>query len=110
MSVTSTVAVSLEPDAEELLSELGMEIQLELMVEHARRTIPGLRAIRIRFAPAYDTGEEGILIEAVRDPALHGTKEWAWDHFSRWKTTTFPPDVGRHFQLLDSYEPTNHCG
>jgi hypothetical protein len=98
-----------EPEAAALVAQLGLQAELEQMLEHARRTITGLQYLAVQFAPAYDTGEEGIIIMAVRDPASPDLKDWAWDQYSEWKITTFSPDVYRHFTLLDEYG-TNHAG
>lgn len=85
-----------------LVAELGLQPELEKMLEHARQTITGLQRLQVKFAPAYDTGEDGIIIEAVRESSSRQTSAWTWDQFSRWKIATFPPDVCRHFTLLDN--------
>jgi hypothetical protein len=109
MKSAATIPVTIDPEAQALAAQLGLQAELQQMLEHARRTIAGLHALRVKFAPAYDTGEDGIVIEAVRDPASRETSAWTWDEYSRWKTSTFPPDVCRYFTLLDEYEPS-HAG
>jgi hypothetical protein len=103
MPTTHTVPLVVEPEAASLVAELGLQVELEQILEHARQTITGLRRLQVKIAPAYDTGEEGIIIEASRDPASRNNSNWNWEQFSRWKIATFPPDVYRHFTLLDEY-------
>ncbi len=107
---TSTIPVTVEPEAAELVAELGMQAEFERMLDQARQTIPGLRRIVVEFAPPYDTGPDpGVLIMAYRDPSFRRPDDSAWDQYSRWKTTTFHPDVFRHFTLW-IVDDTNHAG
>src|SRR5437879_6133803 len=103
MSTTHAIPLTVEAEAAALVAELGLQTELEQMLEQARQTITGLRRLQVKIAPAYDTGEEGIIIEATRDPASRDRNEWTWEQFSRWKIATFSPDVYRHFTLLDEY-------
>lgn len=109
MPTTQNIPLSVEPEAAALVAELGLQTELDQMLDHARQTITGLQRLKVKFAPAYDTGEEGIIIEATRDPANSQSKDWTWDQFSRWKIATFSPEVYRHFTLLDEIG-TNHAG
>jgi hypothetical protein len=109
MHTTHRIPLTVEPEAAALVSELGLQAELDQMLEHARQTIAGLQRLQVRFGPAYDTGEERVIIEAVRDPASRTSTAWTPDQYSRWKWTTFSPDAYRHFTLLDEYEP-NHGG
>ena len=109
MHATQAIPLTVEPEAAALVAELGLQAELEQMLDHARRTITGLQSLGVKFAPAYDTGEEGIIIEAVRSPASRETSDWTWEQFSRWKVSTFSPDVWRYFTLLDEYG-SSHAG
>lgn len=109
MHKTHAIPLTVEPEAAALVAELGLQVPLEQMLEHARRTITGLQSLGVKFAPAYDTGEEGIIIEAMRDLASREASDWTWDQFSRWKVSTFSPDVCRYITLLDEYG-SSHAG
>jgi hypothetical protein len=104
MATATTIPVTVESEAAALAGRLGLRAELEQMVEHARQTVPGLRRIEVRFAPAYDTGEDGILIEALRDPGGR-TAEWTKRQWTAWELATFSPDVLRYFTLLDLDDP-----
>ena len=74
----STIAapVTVTPEAMARIAELGMQAELERMLEHTRKTVPGLRAIEVQLALPYDTGNEtSIVIEASRRvPPSHTTQ------------------------------------
>jgi hypothetical protein len=107
---TATIPLTVDPEADELVAELGMRSDLERMLDRARQTIPGLLRLHVVFGPPYDTGPEpSVVIEAYRDPAHREPDDQVWNQFSRWKTQAFSPDVYRHFTLLIMDE-TNHVG
>lgn len=107
---TATIHTTVEPEAADLVAELGMQKELERMLEHARQSIPGLLRLQVMFAPPYDTGPDpSVVIEAHRDAAHREPDDQVWNQFSRWKIQAFSPDVCRHFTLLIMDE-TNHVG
>lgn len=106
---TITVPVIVTPEATARVAELGMKGELERMLEHTLRTVPGLRAIEVQLALPYDTGNDtSIVIEATRqDPHLeYDPTDSDW---GRWKVTTFPPNVSRYFVMMSVYDAT-HAG
>jgi len=74
MSATTTVPVTITPEAAARLAELGLQAQLEQMVEHTRQTVPDLVCIELTYREPYDTGiTPGICIEApIKRPFLRG--------------------------------------
>lgn len=103
------VPVTITPEAAERVAELGMQTELERMLEHTKQAVDGLLRIDVNLAPPYDTGDEpGILIEPVscKSFRLGDAADRAW---GEWKIDTFPPDVCRHFAMLPCWE-NNHAG
>src|SRR5437016_14485863 len=82
MHAMHAIPLTVEPEATALAAELGVQKELDQMLDHARRTITGLQCLNVKFAPAYDTGEASIIIEAIRDPASPELNGWTWDQFS----------------------------
>ncbi len=104
MSIT-TIPVTVTPEAAARIAELGMQAELERMLEHTRQTAPGLRSIEVQLALPYDTGDDtSINIEATRENP-HLPYDPTDRNWGAWKVRTFPPDVCRYFVMLSVYEP-----
>jgi len=69
------------------------------MVGHLKQHVPGLQSVVVEYAPAYDTGEDGILIQAWCNAAQPPQQQY-WQQFSDWKTARFSADVWRHVTLI----------
>ncbi len=109
MDTADTIPVFIDPEAAELVKELGMQAEFEQMLEQARQTIPNLCRINVEFGPPYDTGPDpAVLIKAYRDSTAREPDDVVWNQYSRWKLSTFSADVYRHFTLLIREEP-NHA-
>lgn len=106
---TTTIPVTVTPEATARVAELSMQAELERMLEYTRQTVPGLRAIEVREALPYDTGDETtIVIDAIRDnPQL--PDDPTQRHWGAWQCDTFPPEVCHYFVLLSVYGP-DHAG
>jgi hypothetical protein len=98
------VPVTVSPEAAARIAELGIGSAVERMLAHARRTIPGLKALEVILEPTYDLGppDDWLTIRALCD------RDWdpedkAEDEFGRWRITTFPPEVCQHIALLIHY-------
>jgi len=107
MIQSATIPIVVTPDATARVAELGMQAELDKLLEHAIPTVPGLRSIEVIREEEYGTGEEpGVTIQAViaqpsgTAPAI----EWEW---SGWFVNSFSPDVCRHFCLLCRHEARN---
>jgi hypothetical protein len=103
---TINIPTTVTPEGAARVAELGMQAELERMLEHTRRTVPGLRAIEVQLALPYDTGDEtSIVIEVTRDDP-HLDYDPTDSDWGRWKVTTFPPDVCRYFVMMSVYDTT----
>jgi hypothetical protein len=102
---TTTVPITITPEAARRVAVLGMQAELERMLEHTRLTVPGLRSVEVQLALPYDTGDETtILIEATRDDPLldYGPTDLNW---GGWQVDTFSPDICRYFLMMSVYRP-----
>ncbi len=103
MAAALIVPLTIEPEAAARVAELGMQAELDRMLEHTRQVVSKLQHIRVVLEPPYDTGDEPYLtIEATRGGSYAGDdptqREWG-----DWLVNSFPPDVWRHFGLLVLY-------
>ncbi len=104
MSAPATVPVTITPEAAARVAELGMQAELERMLEHTRQTVAGLQRIEVTLTSPYDYDRPspGIDIKAYTDrPFVEGDRTWG--EWGRWKVTTFPSEVCEHFVLLLYY-------
>jgi hypothetical protein len=99
MPMVATIPVTIQPDAAAFLAEIGMERELEMMIEHAKATIPHLRALDVELHDFPWTGPPSLTIHAHRDP-YPGRPDRAWDEFGNWMVEAFSPQVNQNFGLL----------
>ena len=101
MNTTTTIPVTISPEAEQLAAELGMRSEMDLMIEHIGTSIPGVLELEVFLQPPYDAGGgDQIILYAKCDLARIEQSGWSsWD-YRDWKIETFPPEVCQHFTLL----------
>ncbi len=102
MNAATDIPVTITPEAEARITELGMRKELEQMIAHVREVVPGLSAIDVKLAECYDTRDEtGVSIFAYSD-RLFQPGEKVSDEMDRWAINTFPPQVLEHLCILYS--------
>ena len=104
--VATTIPVTIQPDAAAFLAEIGQERELEIMLDHARQTVPHLRALDVVLHDFPETGPPSLTIDAHREPLPGGGWDRADMEFIRWQIATFPPEVFANFTLMSIYN--NH--
>jgi hypothetical protein len=96
MNASTDVPLTITPEAAARIAELGMQKELEQMIEHVREVVPNLAAIEVTIAECYDTRDEpGISIVAYSDRAFAPEANTSWDLIG-WAVDTFPPQVLEH--------------
>ena len=109
MTPATNVPVTIQPDAAQHVAELGMQAELERMLEHAQRTIPGLVRIDVWLQPEYDTGGGPcVILDFYRNDPFR-LDDPTDDQWLDWRINTFSPDVLGHFSTMTTYE-TPHAG
>jgi hypothetical protein len=105
MNQTTTIPITIAPEAAEYVQKLGMQREFNQMVEHVRQTAPDLRSIEVNLEPPYDTGDEDrVVIFAFRECPNVLEDQWD-DQWRHWEIQTFSPDVLRHFVTTTIYLP-----
>ncbi len=100
MPDTTTVPLTVTPEAEALITEQGMQEPFAQIVEYARKTLPGLRALAAEVALPYDMGiDPGILIWATQDRHCIGDT-LSPPEFREWIIRTFPASVRLFFSMI----------
>jgi len=100
MSAITGVPILVESEASARVTELGMQKEFELQLNHARKMIPELQQIQVTLEPPYDMGDEPhIVIEAWQGGTLQD-HEQTRERWIKWEVETLPADVLRHFTTL----------
>ncbi len=99
----ATVPVTITPEAAKRAAELGLQTQVQSMIEYALQNLPDLDRIEVILVDRTELGEEdGITIDAYGkrpyDPAETYTSKMIRD-----MVTQYPPEV--LWYLLLDYHP-----
>jgi hypothetical protein len=106
MATSTTVPITVTPEAAARVAELGLQRELDEMVKHTLETIPGLRAVNVVLVLPYDTGEEDrISIDATVDMNTPGLYE-AQCQWGRWLIETYPSRVMAYINLMTTFGAT----
>jgi hypothetical protein len=107
MATPGTVPITITPEAAECVARLGMQSDLERLLEHAVQTIPALRRLEVVLDLPYDTGiEDHLTIEAVRSDPWR-LDDPTWRQWQDWIIQTSPSDVLAHFLLSMTHETSD---
>src|SRR5579884_1244979 len=99
MNTTSDVSMTITPEAEARIAELGMNNEFEQMIAHVRAVVHDLAAIEVVRELPYDTDWEPVSITAYSDLAFTpGNTTSA--KLDEWVVNTFPPQVLEHLLIL----------
>ena len=94
---TTTVPTTMTPGAMALAKELGLERELEAILEQGRRTVKGLRSYQVSADTESSMGPV-IIVEAKVDPDADGDpSHLAW---WSWRIDQFGPDVASDFIVI----------
>jgi hypothetical protein len=100
MATLTTIPVRITDEVAAHVDKLGLQGEMEQMIDHMKRTVVGLRSILV----TYEENPENTLIDplvvlcgyeepSVREPG-DVSLELALD---RWVVQAFPPEVGSRF-------------
>ena len=99
----TTIPITVTPEAVARVAELGMQAELDQMLEHTRQTVPGPRSIEVQEELPYDTGDETTIVIWVARDDPHLEKDTTDREWGRWLVRTFSPDVCRYFVMISFY-------
>lgn len=106
MSATTTIPVTITPDAQARVEELGRQAEFAEMIERVRTTVPGLVAIEVeRYIRYDDSSPPGVAITG------RTTMDWkdslaVLQALDRWFIQRFEAEVRVEFLITLGYEVT----
>jgi hypothetical protein len=100
MVTSATIPVTVTPEAAGRLAELGLQAQVDRVIEYARQNLPELTRIEVVLNERGETGgKPGIAIDAYRRFTSEPTYRIGLQ-IGDWMVSEFPPEVLEHL-LLD---------
>jgi hypothetical protein len=98
--LTRTVPLSVTPEAAARINELGIQSEVERMIDHAVKTVRGIRRVEVSLEPVNEMYDEPYLsANAYRVLPLWTDDNPDIDRFRDWKIDNFTPDVLWRFDL-----------
>jgi hypothetical protein len=95
----TTIPVTIAPEAAERVAELGMQRELERMLDFLRQEVPGVLSVAVQLALPYDTGDETSIVLEV--PLNRPFSDASGRRQIRdWMVAALPPVVNRYFTIL----------
>jgi len=107
MAITTSIPITVSADAAAHVKKLGMDRELERMLDHACQAAAGLRSIDVILMPPCDPGDDARVILQVTKDDPRAVSDPLWRQWCDWMVESFPPDVLRHFNLLTVYGATD---
>jgi hypothetical protein len=104
----SAVPLEVTQEANAHIAKLGVQQELEQMLDWVRRNVAGLQEIRVAMSGRFPWGKISpfVVIWASRAQPPEGIPydliEWEW---AGWKAQTFPPHVCSSFTLFCAFQP-----
>jgi hypothetical protein len=102
MSTTMTVPVTIAPEARAFIERVGQREELDLMLERAKRVVPGLMAIEVELGEATDEIPAAVVFWTHRDD-IGPENDPTQQKWIEWMAATFPPEFCQNFVLLPLY-------
>jgi hypothetical protein len=95
----TAIPVTVTPEAAARVAELGLQRELEEMVQHTLETIPSLRSVEVVLELPYDTGDDiRIAIRATAHLDAAGMSQ-AKQQWRAWVVETYPSRVLAYINL-----------
>ena len=99
MQTSASVLVTVTPEAAARIAGLGIQAEVDRMLDYARRHLPELDRIEIVLYDRYEQGDEpGLAIEAFSRRPFNPADR-VEDDLVRWMVTEFPPTIRQHVLL-----------
>jgi hypothetical protein len=101
MATGTEIQVTITPEAQAKIDELGRRAEFERTLEHAKQTIPGVVAIDVDAPWIHDYQDDSIVFLEVYAKPIPSFEEMRLqtDKFLRWQYQTFPVEVCATFRL-----------
>jgi hypothetical protein len=110
MTDSSTIPVTIRPEAAARVDELGLQQEFEQILGFVCRNFSGLSRLDVILSEPYDHVDDPIVYfepHVLHPPPGEEPDREPWQSWCHWMTSAFSPDVLRHFNLSEVYESPN---
>jgi hypothetical protein len=109
MTTSATIPVTVTPEAAARIAELGLEAEVERMIDHARQHLPDVERIEVILYDRFDGCDaQGISIDVYSRRPFNPDESISRD-LSRWFVRAFDSEVLE--QVIMDYRPGEpHAG
>src|SRR5437763_13294485 len=99
MNDVATVPVTITPEAAERIAQLGFEVEVERMVEHAKQTLPQIRGIEVSLWDRYEAGDQpGLAVNVYSARPYNPDEKISWELRGR-IVRLFPAEVLEYLNI-----------
>lgn len=101
MSATTTVPITITPEASEHIASLGYRSEFEEMLEHTLQVVRGIQ--RVEVFVTHDPEAKDIPAVIIRpwvEPSPNGVDDPTEREWMRWQVCKYPPQVAEHFLMM----------
>jgi hypothetical protein len=103
MATSATIPVTVSPEAQARIAELGLQREFEQMMEHTLQTVPGLFSLRVELVEKDEDDEPAIVLWCHKTlPPVRGPDPVEHD-WVKWQIASFPPEKLMHFVMICIY-------
>ena len=100
MSTLTSVPVRISAEAAAHVEALGLQREMELMIDHMKQTVAGLRSVVVTYEENPEDAQIDPLV-VICGHEVTGVREpgdiTIYHELDRWVRQTFPPEVWSHF-------------
>jgi hypothetical protein len=109
MSTTSAIPVQFTSEATARIAQLGIEREVQTMIEHTKQIISGLESIEVEtWDDEFEPGEPHLTIVAWRPGECQSVEDLQpMDGWYDWFSRSLGPDVRRWFSFDLLYRDTH---
>jgi hypothetical protein len=109
MMTSATAPVTVTPEAAARIAHLGLQAEVDRMIDYARRSLPEVERIEVVLYDRYDLGDEpGLAVDVYSRRPFDPEEHVSFD-LIRWFVTEFPSEVLEHV-ILSYHAGEPHAG
>jgi len=109
MTTSATIPVTVTPEAAARIAHLGLQAEVDRMIDYARQHVPEVERIEVVLYDRYELGDEpGLSVDIYSRRPSNPQENIPWD-LGGWVVREFPPEILEHI-IMDYHSGEPHAG